>query len=238
MEKDSTPDEVRLTEEQVREVIERAARLPARRDMVSVSELRQIAAELDVDPDALDQALAGVLAAENVPATKGGLARKLRGGLAGGILGAGSALIGAALNYFFNDIIVTMTSSLFVDTSVTLALVWLTLSALRHNRRDGRFRDYLLEVGTLWATFVGTWSLVHGGMGSDVNALGTIGITLSVVVGLVALRPKLPPRIGALPAPVDQDDLVAEDSSRAIDPPGSTLDSKIDLKRLRLAFGW
>ncbi len=230
--------EVRLTEEQVREVIERAARLPARSDLVSVSELRQIAMELDVDPDALEEALSEVLDVDHAPAPKRSLARKVQGALAGGVLGAGSALIGAALAYFFDNIIVTMTSSLFVDTAVTLALVWLTLSSLRHNRREGRLRDYLLEVGTLWATFVGAWTLVHGGPGSDVNALGSIAFALSVVVGLLALRGKTPPTVDTLPVSVDQDGLAAGDSSRVIDRPGSTPDSEIDLKPLRLAFGW
>ena len=232
------PDELQLTEDQVREVIERAARLPARGDLVSVSELRQIAAELDVDADALEQALSEVLDAHHAPAPKRSLARPLRGALAGGILGAGSGLIGAALEYFFDDIIITMTSSLLVDTSVILALVWLALSSLRHNRREGRLRDYLLEVGTLWATFVGAWSLVHGGLGSDVNAFGMIGIVLSVVVGLFVLRGKTPPTVGALPASVDQDSLAVEESSLVIDRPRSTSDFEIDLNQLRLAFGW
>ena len=57
MKRERLPDDMVLSEEEVREIVERAAReLPASSG-ITVAELRQIAAELDIDPKALTRAL-------------------------------------------------------------------------------------------------------------------------------------------------------------------------------------
>lgn len=54
-------EQTRLTRSQVKDVIERAARMTELDDSVSVADLRHIADELDLDPVALDAALQQVL---------------------------------------------------------------------------------------------------------------------------------------------------------------------------------
>ena len=58
------PEEDRVvSESQLRDIIERAARM-SEQDGVSIAELRRIAHELDIDPQAVDRALAQVLTEE------------------------------------------------------------------------------------------------------------------------------------------------------------------------------
>ena len=67
MRKDMSDDLV-LSESQLRDIIERAARM-SEQDGVSIAELRRIAHELDIDPQAVDRALAQVLTEEPVTTT-------------------------------------------------------------------------------------------------------------------------------------------------------------------------
>ncbi len=55
------PDEIVLSDAQVRDVIERATRVVPERNGITVADLRQIATELDIDPRALEAALDHVI---------------------------------------------------------------------------------------------------------------------------------------------------------------------------------
>jgi hypothetical protein len=61
MKKKAGLESLLLTEAQVREIIERAATMPTRRDDISVKELKAIASELDIDANSLERALDEVL---------------------------------------------------------------------------------------------------------------------------------------------------------------------------------
>jgi hypothetical protein len=94
VDKNKIPDDLILSESQVRQVIELAAQMPTRRDGVTLAELRQIASELDIEQDALDQALKEVLARPSARLRASSLGhrlahhgRALLGAIIGGSLG-------------------------------------------------------------------------------------------------------------------------------------------------------
>lgn len=200
-----------LTETQVREIIERAARMPARRDNISVQELRAIASELDIDSESLERALSEVLFEAQSTLFSPVPRKTLRVGLgliAGASLGLATGFLGLAIRIVVAGGSATLGSNAYIDMPVSLLLTALSLTSLFWNKKVGSLRQFLAEVGALWGTYFVGWSIVSGGATADLTAFVLSGVAVSTVVGVLVLRRSpptgLPSRSDTL-APVESD---------------------------------
>jgi len=175
------PDDLVLSESQVRDVIERAVRAEARSDGTSIAMLRQIAQELEIDPVALERALHDVvgLPVKGKPirswisrrvtrlchAVDLFLPRKGRlvaGLMLGGSLGWLSAHIAVGLRVVIGTITGTSGSAAFIDVPIAIVLILLTLANSLSRRLDGHFVRYLAETGVTAGAFASAWALTAG----------------------------------------------------------------------------
>ena len=197
MSRDELPDDLVLSEAQVREVIELAARAAPRSEGVSLADLRQIALELDIEEAALADALRVVLARSprsrpirswlSRQATRFGrvlsrfLPRRNRwitAGLVGGSLGWFSAYVAAAvLDVVINGVTYPRGSGFFIDAPVAILLVLLTLANSLARRVDGGRGRYLGEMLAAWSAFVVAWSVTHGHLTDDLVRFTLICLT-------------------------------------------------------------
>jgi hypothetical protein len=207
MRHDELPDDLMLSEAQVREIIELAARIPRRSDGVSLAVLREIAQELDIEQDALTRAIYEVLAKRPRPslrlrlstwATRLGLAldrflpqrgRGIAAGLIGSFLGWLSAYIGSGLREVVNGITVMRGSTAFIDVPITLALILLTLANSLSRRTDGRLARYLAETVIAWGAFLTAWSFTHGGLTDDGVRVTLVCTSACGMWGWLIMRP-------------------------------------------------
>ena len=184
--------DVRLSEADVKIVLERAARIETRANSLSVAELSSVAREAGISEQAVVQAVLEMLeerrmvqrpaepareAQPNSPpaarpnrfrawVTAAGCA--LAGVLAGGIAEAGD---GPALY------------------SVGLLLVALTFRAF-HHRSEGSQRDLQLELVSAWAGFVAGFGMVDGGLDDDLVLVAGLFWLASVWVGGIIVATK------------------------------------------------
>jgi hypothetical protein len=198
--KRTIPENLTLTDRQVREIIERAARIVPRSDRVTLSELRQIAAELDIAQDALEQALTDVVR----PATTfrrfrdwcgrqltrlGHIAdhllprraRLLSASTSGGLLGWASAYLMSLAPLTIGPIHLIRGAGAIIDVPVALTLILLTLANSLSRRVQGGLGKYLRESWALWLSFGVGWSVTHGQVTDDILrwlALCLFGLTL------------------------------------------------------------
>jgi len=231
------PEDLVLTEAQLRAVIERATRAEPRPEGTSIAVLRQIAAELDIDPAALERALDEVVGLPvrgkpvhswiNRRVTRLGHALDLvlprKGRLAAGLL------LGGSLGWLSAEVALGLRlpsgmgssgSGAFVDVPITIALVLLTLANSLSRRLDGRFARYLAELAATWGAFVIAWGVTAGGVSGDL-ARGALLISMAAAVwGWLVVRrksaggPDTPERV--LPVtPVRADATKAEEPLRS-----------------------
>jgi len=204
--KRETPENLTLSDAQVREVIERAARLEPRSERVSVRELRQIAAELDIVPDALEQALEEIIRPSTLRRIRSRCCHRLtrigwvadrllprRGRLAGGcavggLLGWASAYVMSLAPFSIGSIHVTPGAGAIVDVPVTLALVLMTLANSLSRRVHGALAKYLRETWALWLGFGAGWSGTHGSVTADMLWWLAIGLSGLTVWGCLVVR--------------------------------------------------
>lgn len=199
------PEDLVLSEAQLRAVIERAARAEPRPEGTSIAVLRQIAAELDIDPAALERALNEVVGLPvqgkpvrswiNRRVTRLGHAldlvlprrgRLVAGLLLGGSLGWLSAQV--ALGLRLPGGMGSSGSGAFVDVPITIALILLTLANSLSRRLDRRFARYLAETAALWGGLAVTWSITAGEATNDLVSLVLLVMAASAVWGWLVVR--------------------------------------------------
>ncbi|MGH7467155.1 MAG: hypothetical protein ACRENP_04130 [Longimicrobiales bacterium] len=177
------PEDRRLSEAQVRQIIERAVALDAR-DILSVRELRSIADEIGISSRALSLALHEVLAAE-----KGSDAARVHGWLSSfgprirlswmAVAGATWGSITAMLDARVNDASLIDLPSVMVLICVSLALPLLSTLRHYHATLPGK-------LVALWLAYMAGWAITHGDVTSDlVFGVGSIGLGVSVIASAI-----------------------------------------------------
>ena len=203
------PDHLRLSEAQVRKVIELATRVPPRSEGVSVAELRQIAEELDIDQDALASALADVLAQPSPPRPTRvrlrGLVTRLgtlanavlpqRGrlvvlGMVGGLFGWVDAWVSKGLHEVINGMTISRGSTSYLVVRLLGLLILLTLANLLSRRLDGRRGRYLAETAVTWGAMVVAWSLTMGYLTMDGLRFSALVVGVFGLLSWLVIRPR------------------------------------------------
>jgi hypothetical protein len=231
------PDDMLLSEAQMRDIIERASReLPASTG-ITVAELRQIAAELDIDAKSLERAFDEVvgLPIADQPVrtwirrkltTLGRLVdpflpkkgRFVAGALFGGLAGWLNAfLMGFSLNGHY---------------PIACAMIGITLANLLSRRLDRDRSRYVAETLAMWGLYGASWALTYGDVTGNLVQWVLLWTSLALLGGWRLLR--------APSGGNDQPPLVplsADKSTRApADDPGAMPRNRIH--RARIAWSY
>jgi len=232
-------ENVRLSEEQVRRIIERAAAMPDELDRISYADLREIAAELDIDEKRLQRAFtqelighAGVKVGaltgiERITGTRNG-----RAAVFGSVLGIGSGLIGLTNRFVVDGITFSTGSNAYIDVPVAIALAAISLVFLAKNRKAGSLRRFLGEVGSLWGTFFGGWAAVSGGPTDDLARYVLSSLACSAIVGFLVLRRKGAKPLNDRAAPIAR---ANQNDSKPVNQGHEAFSWDRTMRRLRLA---
>ncbi|HUF50241.1 MAG TPA: hypothetical protein VMN60_05375 [Longimicrobiales bacterium] len=193
MKKKRLPGDMMLSEDQVRDVIERAAREVPESSGITVAELQQIAAELDISPKALERALDDVvgLNAADRP-VRGWLDRQVaklgrhvdpflpRRGCV--VLGAIFGGVAGWLNAFL------MTFAINGHYAIAAAMVGITFANLLSRRRGRQFPRFLAETLVLWVAYAVAWSATYGGVTQNLIVWVALWTSMATLFGSLLLR--------------------------------------------------
>jgi hypothetical protein len=204
-----------LSEAEVRQVLQRAARLEAGGSL-SVAELTRVAQEAGFSPETVAIAIRDVLEAldlsqapsqaASAPIEHGATSKRLRK-LASWPRLLLSALVGGSIGFFSRF---TSTQPYGDDSALfaVLVLVVATLFRAVHHRRDGDHEAFQLEVAGIWAGFTAGWSLAHGAVWGDLlfttSLIWLVSAILGALIILFRLRraePTQPPSNGVSTKP-------------------------------------
>jgi hypothetical protein len=190
MSQDELPEDLVLTESQLREVIERAARISDRSEGISLIELREIARELDIEDDALFTALRAVLAGHDSPRSRrtplGSLLIRL-GQAVDWVLPRrhrwlAGAILGGTLGWY--------TEYASADVPVAIALIVLTLANSLSRRLTGRRARFLAETIATWIAFAAVWSSTYGQVTDDLLRGVLVCLTGFGIWAWLVIRPR------------------------------------------------
>jgi hypothetical protein len=224
-----------LSEAQMRDIIERATRELPQSTGITVAELRQIAAELDIDPRSLERAFDEVIGLPIVDQpVRTWLRRQLTelGRLADpflpkkGRLVAGALFGGIAgwLNAFL------MGFSVNGHYPIAFAMIGITLANLLSRRLDRDFPRYLVETLAMWGLYGLSWTLTYGGITGNLVIWVLLWTSLAFIGGWRLVR--APFGDGGQPPLVP---LTADESTREpADDPGTVLRNRA--YRARIAW--
>lgn len=185
------PDDLKLTEAQVRAIVERALREPPASTLITMAQLREIAAELDIDQSALAAAARTVLASDapsdamEIGVAESLLRKASRASLGRvALLGTFATALGVFTTYVEAgglDTLLNLTtmpgSGSFVDVPVGVFLIVLTLVNAYSRLRVGKRMHFLLESVATWVGFAAGWTLGNGGLTTDLATF--VGLTLA-----------------------------------------------------------
>ena len=235
MDNERLPKHMVLSDEQVRQVIERAVRSQPKGTGISIAELRQIAAELDIDSHALEQALDQVVGLPiEGPPVRSWLKRKFnsvgrfvdrflpqRGRLVYSVLIAGLA---GWLNAFLMDF------SINAHYPIAAVMIGGMLLNLLSRRPDHRFRAFVAETLGMWVVYGTAWALTFGGVTDNLVVWCVLWSSLGLLGWFVSGG-----RSDPAPAGIDR---VAESSARDVSDPNSVLSRWRDDKRFASVVLW
>ena len=187
------PDEIMLSDAQVRDVIERATRVVPERTGITVADLRQIAAELDIDPRAFEAALDQVVGLpEPGRPIRSWFKRHIAtlGRFTDSFLPQSGRLIGSAifggvagwLNAFL------MIFSLNGHLPIAAAMVGLTVANLLSRRLDRDFPRYLAETFATWGAYAALWSITYGHVTQNLVSWIVVWTSLATAFGFLFVR--------------------------------------------------
>lgn len=193
MMKRKPPQDLVLSDAEVRDVIERAVRVDTDRAGVTIAELRQIAAELDIDPHALEVALDQVVGTP-IPGkpVRSWLKRQLTklGRLADAFLPQTGRLIGfaifGALAGWINAFM--MTFSINVHYPTAAAMIGLTIANLLSRRLDRKLARYVAETLATWMLYAGAWSVTYGGVTDNLVVWFVFWTSQATMLGYILMR--------------------------------------------------
>jgi len=216
------PDDFMLSDSQLREVVERASRADQKPAGISIAMLRQIAAELEIDPVALERALDDVVGlpvhgrplrnwftrrttsicrflSQLLP-REGRFATSV---VIGASLGWLSAAVAKSLLISVGGMTVAKGGAAFVDVPIAIAMILLTLVNSLARRHEGRLGKYLAETAAIWGASATAWGVTYGKLSSDLT-LWTLGCLASATIwGIMIIRRSSPPGLGSSALPVD-----------------------------------
>lgn len=193
MKKAQLPDEIVLSEAQVRDVIGRAVRVVPERNGITLSDLRQIAAELDIDPGALEAALDQVIGLP-VPGRpiRSWFKRQVAtlGRFTDSFLPQSGRLIGSAI---FGGIAGWLNAFLMVFSLnghylIAAGMIGLTIANLLSRRLDRNFPRYLAETFATWGSYAVLWSITYGQVTQNLVGWFVLWTSLATVFGLLLVR--------------------------------------------------
>lgn len=216
MSSNDLPDDLVLSDAQLREVVERASRVDQRPSGISIATLRQIAAELDIDPAALERALdevvglpvpgrplqswfkrqvtsVGRFLSQLLP-REGRLTSSLAIGTALGWL---SGYVAVSLQRTVNGFTYSIGGTAFLDVPIAVFMVILTLANSLARRHEGRLGKYLAETAGLWGAFATAWIVTWGGVSGDLIGWTLGSLTVATIWGIIVVRRR--PRLGPPP---------------------------------------
>lgn len=234
------PDDLVLSEAQFREVIDRATRMERSDDGVSVTILRQVADELNIDPGALQQALGDVVGLPDKQRPMRGWAKRRfmqlcrasdqvlpgRARLAAGIvvgasLGWLSAHVAAGLQAIIGGVSASIGSSSFIDLPVAAALIVLTIANSLGHRYSGGFRRYCAETIGTWGAFAVAWMVTFGAATSDLMTWVALATSGALLLGWLIIPRQAPgqrfearQRLRAISAPRTDPEPRADDAPK------------------------
>lgn len=196
MSRNELPDDLKLSEAQVQAIVERALRAPPASTLITMAQLREIAAELDIDQSALAAAARSVLAGSAPSATVDvGVAESLLRKASRARLGRAALLCAftAALGVFTTyveagglDSVLNRTtmpgSGSFVDVPVGVFLIVLTLVNAYSRLRFGKRIQFLVESVATWLGFAAGWTLGNGGLTADLATFVALTLAGSVLL--------------------------------------------------------
>lgn len=207
MPSDDMPKDLQLTQTQLRDIIERAARAEPRAHGVTVPELRQIAEELDIDPWALEQALHDVVGLPypgrpirswlHRQVTRLGhlcdqilpqRARLGSGILVGGFLGALSALASVSVEFTVDGTTYSRGGAAIMAVPIAVAMILLILANSLSRRLDGRLGRFLAESASMQISSGVSAALVIGSVTDDLVTWTLTMIVGATIWGLLVVR--------------------------------------------------
>ena len=194
---DETPDLRSLTEEKAAQLLDHAAKLDARDgSRMTVDELRQVALEAGISPEAFERALAEVQEGgptapvvtvgrvSDVSAAAGSGSESLLSKL---FQRTGIFLTGAALAFLSSTLIsdIGMDDEPVVIFSLVVAALIVAWSAVT-KRRERKVLDFEVDLGVLWLAMTFFYMLVNPGDAGDVmEIMMPAGFLASLVGGMV-----------------------------------------------------
>ena len=169
MRKRQPPQDLVLSDAEVRAVIDRAVRAQSKRGGVTIAELREIAAELDIDPHALELALDQVVGLP-IPGKpiRSWVKRQMTklGRLTDAFLPQTGRLVGCAifgaLAGWINAFLMTFSINAHYPTAA--AMVGLTIANLLSRRLDQKLARFIAETFATWILYGAAWSVTYGGV--------------------------------------------------------------------------
>ena len=182
-----------LTDEEVRDVIQHALREESARGGITITELRQIAAELDIEPRALELALDQVVGLP-IPGKpiRSWLKRRMTklGRLADAFLPQTGRLIGlglfGAIAGWLNAFLPTFTFN--PHYPIAAAMIGLTMANLLSRRLDQKLRRFIMETLATWLLYGVAWSATYGGVNDRIVFWVVFWVSQATMLGYILMR--------------------------------------------------
>ncbi len=217
-----------LTDGEVRDVIQRALREESTREGITITELRQIAAELDIEPRALERALDQVVGLPtpgkpirswfNRQMTKAGRLADAFLPRTGRLIGLG--LFGAIAGWL-NAFLPTFTYN--PHYTISAAMIGLTFANLLSRRLDQKLRLFITETLATWLLYGVAWSATYGGVNDRIVFWVIFWASQATMLGYILMRNR----------PDAGNDLAASAAVHERSSPAVS-DQELETKRIRI----
>jgi hypothetical protein len=182
-----------LNDTEVRDIIQRALRDESTRSGITITELREIAAELDIEPHALERALDQVVGLP-IPGRpiRSWLKRQMTkvGRIADAFLPRTGRLIGlgvfGTIAGWLNAFLPTFTFN--PHYPIAAAMIGITLTNLLSRRLDQKLRRFIAETFTTWLLYGVAWSATYGGVNDRIVFWVIFWASQATLLGYILMR--------------------------------------------------
>jgi hypothetical protein len=217
-----------LSDAEVRDVIQRALREESTRGGITIAELRQVAAELDIDPRAVEIALDQVVGLP-IPGKpiRSWLKRQMTklGRVADAFLPRTGRLVGlglfGAVAGWLNAFLPTFAFN--PHYPIAVAMIGVTLANLLARRLDQKLRPFIAETLAMWLLYGVAWSVTYGGVNDRIVFWVIFWMSQATMLGYIVMRDR----------PDADADLRVSTAAKEISAPEAP-DQGLDTKRVRI----